>query len=70
MWLDNCDCPINQWQKFVRGDYNSCFKKLVRTKKVLKVVKLSGRYDILASIEKNYHIEAIKQIEAFKWLHG
>ena len=46
------------------------FQETGKNKKVLKVVKLSGRYDILASIEKNYHIEAIKQIEAFKWLHG
>ena len=36
----------------MRGNSSSCSKKMGRTNKLLKVVKLSGKYDILKVQDK------------------
>ena len=44
-------------------------QKLGRTKKVIKVGKISGKYDILTVEEKWIALIGKRLKEAFKWLH-
>ena len=50
--LDNCDYLINKWQIFETEHAPSWFKKLERTKKIIRVGKISGKGDILTVQEK------------------
>ena len=50
-WLDNSGYLITQWH-FFKEKTIKWFKKLVRTKKVIMVEKISERYKILTVEEK------------------
>ena len=51
-WLDNSGYLINQWQRLVKEQVITWLKKLGRTKNVIKVGKISEKYDMLTIEEK------------------
>ena len=52
IWLDNIGYIINQWYKIVKDQDVTWFQKVGRTKKVIRVGKISGKYDIITVEEE------------------
>ena len=52
IWLDNIGYIINQWYKIVKDKDVTWFPKVGRTKKVIRVGKISGKYDIITVEEE------------------
>ena len=52
IWLDNSGCLITQWKTFINNSLSRGSKFWGKTKKVIKVRKVSGKNNILTFEEK------------------
>ena len=69
-WLDKSVYLITQWILFVNEEAITWSKKTEITKKVIKVGKISGEYDILTVGGGKYPLLEIRQKKALKWLQN